>query len=110
MFYHWEVLKMPALTAKLSEALVKATFARDVNDAFNKVFSEYLELKLNQLQQTIDGFRDKWKTSFEEFKEKITENKLSQDTYSYDVENDFWQWEEAETLKKHYADIKSQWM
>jgi len=101
---------MPVLTAKLSEALVKATFARDVNDAFNKVFSEYLVLKLNQLQQIIDGLQKKWGTDFKEFKKKINENKLSQDTFSYDVEKDFWQWEEAETLKEHYNDIKSQWM
>ena len=35
--------------------------------------------------------------SFEEFKEKIKEN------YSYEVEKDFWEWEEAETLKQYYT-------
>jgi ATP-dependent Lon protease len=101
---------MAFMSAKLSEALVKATLARDINDAFNKVFTEYLELKLNQIQQTIGDFREKWGSDFEEFKKKIQENQLKEDPYSYDVENDFWQWEEAETLKKHYDDIKSQWM
>jgi len=101
---------MPVMTAKLSEALVKATFARDVNDAFNKIFTEYLVLKLNQLQHTIECLQEKWGTSFEEFKNQIAENKLSRDSYSYDVEKDFWQWEEAETLREHYNDIKSQWM
>lgn len=31
---------MPVMSAKLSETLVKATDARDVNEAFNKVFNE----------------------------------------------------------------------
>lgn len=101
---------MPVMSAKLSDALVRATDARDVDEAFNKVFAEYLELKLSQLQQTIGTFQDKWGMSFGEFKKKIKEKTLKRDVYSFDTENDFWQWEEAETLKEHYIDIKNQWM
>lgn len=101
---------MPVMTAKLSEALVKATLARDINDAFNRVFTEYLDLKLNQLEQSIKAFQKKWGSTFEGFKKNIQHNLLNEDTHSYTVENDFWQWEEAETLKEHYSDIKSQWM
>ena len=32
---------MPVMSEKLGEALVKANDARDVNEAFNKVFNEY---------------------------------------------------------------------
>jgi len=101
---------MPVMSEKLGEALVKATDARDVNEAFNKVFSEYLELKLNQLHQIIERYKEKWEMSFEEFRKQIKENTLKKDAFSYETENDFWQWEEAETLKEHYVDIKSQWM
>jgi len=101
---------MPVMSAKLSEALVKATLARDINDAFNRVFSEFLDLKLNQLELTITGFQKKWGSTFDEFKKNIKENKLKEDSHSYNVENDFWQWEEAATLKKHYDGIKTQWM
>jgi hypothetical protein len=59
---------MPVMSAKLSEALVKATLARDINDAFNKVFTEFLDLKLNQLDLIIKGFQKKWNTTFDEFK------------------------------------------
>ncbi len=48
--------------------------------------------------------------SFEEFRKQIKDITLKKDAYSYETENDFWQWEEAETLKEHYVDIKSQWM
>jgi hypothetical protein len=101
---------MPVMSAKLSEALVKATLARDINDAFDRVFTEFLTLKLNQLESKINSFQKKWNSTFEEFKKNIKENQLKEDPHSYSVENDFWQWEEAVTLKKHYDDIKSQWM
>lgn len=101
---------MPVMSAKLSEALVKATLARDINDAFNKVFTEFLDLKLNKLDLTIKGFQKKWDSTFEEFKKNIQGKKLKEDSHSYSVENDYWQWEEAESLKKHYDSIKSQWM
>ncbi len=101
---------MAVMSAKLSEALVKATYARDVGDAFNRVFSEFLELKLNQLQQVIENYRDKWGISFEEFKKQIEEGTLKKDVYSFETESDFWKWEEAVTLKEHYSNIKNQWM
>ena len=101
---------MPVMSAKLSDALVKTTSARDVNDAFNKVFTEYLELKLEQLHRVVEKFQLKWGMSFVDFKRKIKENALESETYSFDTENDFWQWEEAETLKEHYSDIRQKWM
>lgn len=39
---------------------------------------------------------------FSTFKRRLAEDDLPEDAYSYDVEQDFWKWEEAETLKAHY--------
>jgi len=33
---------------------------------------------------------------------------LEKDAYSLDVEHDFWQWEEFETLKKHYEELRKE--
>ena len=44
---------MPAVSPRLAEFLVKTTGAKDVDNAFQKVFSDYLELKLKSLQETI---------------------------------------------------------
>ena len=48
--------------------------------------------------------------SFDEFKRHFKEGTLKEDAYSFNTEKDYWQWEEAETLKKHYEDIKGQWI
>ena len=101
---------MTVMTPKLGKVLIKTTHSKDIDDALNKIFSEYLELKLKTLLETIDGFQKKWDMSFEEFKGHFKEKTLKEDTYSFDAEKDFWQWEEAETLKKHYEEIKRQWI
>ncbi len=101
---------MPVMSPKLGEVLVKATHSKDIDDALNKIFSEYLELKLKTLREAIEEFQKKWGMSFEEFKRHFKEGTLREDTYSFNTEKDYWQWEEAETLKKHYEEIKGQWI
>ncbi len=101
---------MPVMSPKLGEVLVRATHSKDIDDALNKIFSEYLELKLKTLREAIEEFQKKWGMSFEEFKRHFKEGTLREDTYSFNTEKDYWQWEEAETLKKHYEEIKGQWI
>jgi hypothetical protein len=48
--------------------------------------------------------------SFDEFKKSLKDGTLKKDAYSFDTEKDFWRWEEAETLIKHYEEIKNQWI
>ena len=101
---------MTVMSPKLGEVLVKTTHSKDINDALNKIFSEYLELKLGALQEIIEGFQKKWGMRFEEFKRHFKEGTLKEDSYSFSAEKDYWQWEETETLKKHYEEIKRQWI
>lgn len=101
---------MPVMSPKLGEVLVKTTHSKDIDDALNKILSEYLELKLKKLNETTEGFQKKWRMTFDEFKKCLKEGTLKQNTYSFDTENDYWQWEEAETLKKHYDEIRKQWI
>ncbi len=101
---------MPVMSPELGEVLIKTTHSEDLDDALNKIFSEYLELKLKTLLETIIEFQKKWGMSFEDFKRHCKEGTLKENAYSFDVEKDYWQWEGAETLKKHYDEIKGQWI
>jgi len=101
--------KMPAISPKLGEFLIKTTRAKDIDNAFQKIFTEYLELKLKTLYEIIERFQSKWGLDFEQFKEGLKNGTLKKDTYAFDVEQDFWQWEEAETLKRHYESLESEW-
>ncbi|WKZ15018.1 MAG: hypothetical protein QY317_14055 [Candidatus Jettenia caeni] len=101
---------MAIMSPKLGEILVKTTHSKDLDDALNKIFSEYLVLKLKTLQETITLFQKKWNMNFEEFKKHFKDATLTKDVYTFNVEKDFWEWEETETLKKHYEEIKKQWI
>jgi hypothetical protein len=101
---------MPVMSPKLGEVLIKTTHSKDLDDALNKIFSEYLELKLTKLLETINEFQKKWGMSFEDFKRHCKEETLKENAYAFGVEKEFWQWEEAETLRKHYDEIKGQWI
>jgi len=105
-----EVFNMPAISPKLGELLIKTTGSSDIDNAFEKVFSEYIELKLKDLKKTSESFQNKWGMCFEDFKEKIRTGALTKDSYAFDVEKDFWLWEEAETLKKHYETQQEEWL
>lgn len=100
---------MPAISPKLGEFLIKATRSKDIDDAFRRVFSDYLALKLETFTETIEAFTKRWGMSFDEFKKHFKEGSLKKDSYSFDTEQDFWEWEEAETLKKHYETLIKQW-
>jgi hypothetical protein len=100
---------MPTLSPDVGAHLLKATRSQDLDEAFEKVLSEYLELKLSALQETTDRLEEKWGMDFSTFKQRLAEDELSDDTYSYDVEQDFWEWEEAETLKDHYQQVQAEW-
>ena len=101
---------MVTLSPKLGDFLIKVTQSTDLEIALNKVIREYLFLKLKALNEELDKFEAKWNMPFDEFIEKSSKGEIDLDIFSYDVERDFWAWEKAETLKKHYESIRSQWM
>jgi len=101
---------MALISPRLGEILIKTTHSNNFEDAFHKIFSDYLELKLKSLKEKSKQFQTKWKLDFEEFKKKTKEGGLAEQPFSYDVEKDFWEWEESESLIHHYQDLKNQWI
>jgi hypothetical protein len=96
------------LSPRLGELLTEATQTPDIEAALWKVLSEYLDLKSNKLSAQIAEFEQKWGMSFEEFSSRCKERNLEKDAYSYEVEKDFWEWEKALTLRRHYEALRSQ--
>lgn len=101
---------MPSVSPRLGEFLIKTTGAKDIDHALKTVFTDYLELKLANLHETIKAFEKKWGMDFNTFKQRMNDGSLEKDSYSFDVEEDFWKWEEAETLKEHYEQLKREWI
>lgn len=101
---------MVTVSPRLGELLMKTTQTPDIETALWKVLSEYLDLKSEKLSERIAEFEQKWGMPFEEFSKRCKEKSLNEDIYSFKVEKDFWEWEKALTLKRHYEALRSKWM
>ena len=101
------VVSMPP---RLGGLLTELAEVPDIGLALRKVLSEYLEFKSKALEERIAAFETKWNMSFDEFSRKCAQGTLAGDAYSYEVENDFWEWEQAVTLQGHYESLRLQWM
>jgi len=97
---------MIAISPKLGGLLTRATQTPDLETALWKVLSEYTDMKIATLTTTITQFEQKWDVSFSEFTQLCREGTLDGDIYSWDVEQDFWAWEQATTLLEHYEALK----
>ncbi|MFH0925181.1 MAG: hypothetical protein V1872_06050 [bacterium] len=98
------------LSPKLGEFLLKVTRMADMDMALRKVFHEYLDLKLAEINKEIDKFEGKWKMSFNEFLERNKKNEIGNDIFSYEIEREFWEWERLDTLKKYNEELRIQWI
>ena len=99
-----------SMPPRLGALLTELVEIPDIGMALRKVLSEYLELKGKALEERIAAFETKWNMSFDEFSRKCAEGILAGDAYSYEVEKDFWEWEQAVTLQGHYESLRLQWM
>jgi hypothetical protein len=94
------------ISPRAGHLLARVAETPDLETALWKVLSDYIDLKIRDLQSKIQQFETKWQMSFDEFSEKFADNALPVDSYTYDVESDFWAWEQAETLLQHYRSLQ----
>ncbi len=97
------------MSPRVGTLLTRITEVPDPETALWKVLIEYISLKIDMLRQQIERFESKWKMTFTEFAASCDNDTLGQDPYDYEVESDYWEWEEAETLLEHYRTLQSQW-
>ena len=97
---------MVAVSPRIAVFLNQVTATPDLETALLKVLSEYIDLKVAKIDGQIKVFESNWSMTFAEFSDRFENDQLDQDSYSYEVEKDFWEWEKAETLKKHYLEFR----
>ncbi|MCD6290842.1 MAG: hypothetical protein J7M34_10105 [Anaerolineae bacterium] len=97
------------ISPRMGALLTSITKTPDLETALWKVLLDYIDMKLAQLRQQVHAFESKWGMTFAEFSERCAANTLEQDPYAYDVESDFWEWEKAVTLLRHYEALQDRW-
>jgi len=99
-----------AISPRLSMLLTQMADTLDIEAALHKVLADYLRLKIAALQTQLHFFEDKWGMPFAQFAQACEAGTLAVDPYSYAVESDYWEWEEAQTLLDHYTSLRQQWI
>lgn len=93
----------------MSVLLTQMSDTPDIETALRKILSDYLRLKIEALQAQINAIESKWRMSFAEFAQEFEADGI-EDSHSYSVESDFWEWEAAETLLEQYQSLREQWI
>ena len=96
---------MIAVPPRLGEFLTRTAQTPDLESALWKILSEYVDMKIEVLNDKINQFEQKWGMSFVEFQRNCQDGTLDKDSYSWDVEQNYWEWEQAVTLLDHYQSL-----
>lgn len=99
-----------SVSPRVGALLAQVTETPDLETALWKVLSEHIDLKVRLVRQRIRALESQWGMTFDEFAERCQAGTLEQDPYAYQVESDFWEWEKAETLLRHYEALQLRWM
>jgi hypothetical protein len=101
-----EIQSVMSLPPRAGQLLTKLTQTADFETALWKMLADYTTLKIKFLREQIQKFEMKWGMTFAEFTEQSAAGRLKEDPYAYEVESDFWDWEQAETLLAHYEALQ----
>lgn len=91
-----EVDSVSSDTAKL---LKDVTGESHLDSAVRMTVRDALKHRLENVEEEIEEFEEKYGVSFEKFEEKWNSGEV-EDRNSYDVESDFWEWEGLVTRKE----------
>jgi hypothetical protein len=99
-----------SLSPRAGVLLTQVTETTDFDAALWKLLTDYMELKIKVLGDEVRVFEHKWGMNFATFTAQMADGTLPSDAYSFEVEQDFWQWEKTETLLNYYRGLRTQWM
>lgn len=76
--------------------LTQMTHQPRIDVALSVAVKDWIRLKLKEVDEERSTYEQKYGMNFEEFKQKMHAD-LIPDSYSYEVEKDYWEWEATTT-------------
>jgi hypothetical protein len=76
----------------LFRVLTQLTHEQRIDAALYVAVKDWIRLKLKEVDEDRNGFEQKYGMNFLEFKQKMQADSIP-DSYGYEVERDFWEWE-----------------
>jgi len=91
----------------IQQKIVEFTQADTFNHALDIVFKDYVKYKLYYLKNENNRYEIKWGMSFDEFEKKTPE--IPNGT-SYEIEQEYYQWEAVTTEMDYFKNMQHKWM
>jgi hypothetical protein len=98
-----------SVSPRVGALLTEVAETPDLETALWRVLSDYIELKVSSLKERSAAFEKKWDMPFGQFSDRFKAGNLDRDSYDYEVESEYWEWEKVETLLDHYTTLQSRW-
>lgn len=91
----------------VEQEIIEITQANTFNLALDIVFKDYLKYKLYYLKNENNRYEMKWGMSFDEFEKKSPQ--MPNGT-SYEVEQEYYEWEAVITELDYFENMSNKWM
>lgn len=90
------------IATNITKALMDLTGEPRIELAIMDLLKDAIEHRIEKIQKEINGYEKKYGMRFEEFKERFEKNEIA-DSYSYDVEMDYLEWEGLVSRMQKYT-------
>ena len=87
------------VSTQLTNQLFQLTNKKDLEQSLNTLLPEYIKLKIYFVKHQIAQFEMKWNMTYQEFEKKSTK---MDEGFSFDVEQEYYEWGEKVALLHHY--------
>ncbi len=95
------------ISTTITNRLYQLTDKRDIEQSITTLLPDYLKLKIYFLKQEISRYEMKWNMTYTEFEKK---SKDMSDGFSYEVEQEYYDWGEKVALLQHYQKLWKEWI
>lgn len=92
-----------AISSRTAKLLKDLTGAPDLDAALLLTLRDAVEHRLEDVESELDQLEEKWDRDFESF-EAAWEADEIENRHGYDVESDYWEWEELVTRRETLED------
>jgi len=92
------------IATNITKALMDLTGEPRIELAIMDLLKDAIEHRIEKIEKEIKDYEKKYGMSFEEFKEKFDRGEIS-DSYSYDIEMDYLEWEGLISRLENYTNM-----
>ncbi len=94
------------ITTTINDRLFQLTAKHDIEQSIMSILPEYINLKIFYIRQEILRYETKWNMTYSEF--EVLSKELP-DGFSFEMEQEYYDWGEKVALLDHFQKLREEW-